>query len=85
NIEALLAEVEEEYPDTQPVLFAKEIIPSEQSSREYEISYIYDIEATDLGDDELFDQLFEELKGILELIHTRTRDYIDHSWYSPEE
>ena len=85
NIEALLAEVEEEYPDTQPVLFAKEIIPSEQSSREYEISYIYDIEATDLGDDELFDQLFEELRGILELILKRTQDYIDHSWYSTEE
>ncbi len=85
NIEALLAEVEEEYPDTQPVLFAKEIIPSEQSSREYEISYIYDIEANDLGDDELFDQLFEELRGILELVLKRTKDYIDHSWYSPEE
>jgi hypothetical protein len=85
NIEALLAEVEEEYPDTQPVLFVKEIIPSEQSSKEYEISYIYDIEANDLGDDELFDQFFEELRGILQLIHNRTQDYIDHSWYSSEE
>jgi hypothetical protein len=85
NIEALLAEVEEEYPDTQPVLFAKEIIPSEGSSREYEISYVYDIEANDLGDDELFNQIFEELRGILELIRKRTQDYIDHSWYSAEE
>src|SRR5208283_3433723 len=85
NIEALLAEVEEEYPDTQPVLFAKEMFPSEQSSREYEISYVYDIDAGDLGDDELFDQLFEELRGILKLILKRTQDYIDHSWYSSEE
>ncbi len=85
DIEALLAEVEEEYPDTQPVLFAKEIIPSEQPSKEYEISYVYDIEANDLDDDKLFDQIFEELKGILELIHKRTRDYIDLSWYSSEE
>jgi hypothetical protein len=85
NIEALLAEVEEEYPDTQPVLFAKEIMPSEQASREYEISYVYDIDASDLEDDELFDQLFDELKGILELIRRRTHDYIDLSWYRPEE
>lgn len=85
NIEALLAEVEEEYPDTQPVLLAKEIIPSEQTSKEYEISYVYDIEANDLGDDELFDQIFEELRGILELIRRRTREYIDHSWYTAEE
>jgi len=85
NIEALLAEVEEEYPDTQPVLFAKEMFPSEQSSREYEISYVYDIDAGDLNDDELFDQLFEELRGILELIRKRTQEYIDHSWYSAEE
>ncbi|MBF0560072.1 MAG: hypothetical protein HQL08_14975 [Nitrospirae bacterium] len=85
NIEALLAEVEEEYPDTQPVLFAKEIFPSEQSSKEYEINYVYDIEANDLDDEELFDQIFEELSGILELIRKRTQDYIDHSWYSSEE
>lgn len=85
NIEALLAEVEEEYPDTQPVLFVKEIIPSEQPSREYEISYVYDIEAADLDDDKLFDQIFEELRGILELINKRTKDFIDHSWYSSEE
>ena len=85
NIEALLAEVEEEYPDTQPVLFAKEMFPSEQASREYEISYVYDIDAGDLNDDELFDQLFEELRGILELIRKRTQEYVDHSWYSAEE
>lgn len=85
NIEALLAEVEEEYPDTQPVLFAKEIFPSEQASREYEINYVYDIEANDLDDDELFEQIFEELRGILELVRKRTQDYIDHSWYASEE
>jgi hypothetical protein len=85
SIEALLAEVEEEYPDTQPVLFSKEIIPSEQPSKEYEISYVYDIETNDLGDDELFDQIFEELRSILELIRKRTQDYIDHSWYNSEE
>lgn len=84
-IEALLAEIEEEFPDTQPILLAREIMPSDMPSKEYEISYVYNIEAEDIKDDEFFDQIFEELTGILELVYRRTRDYIDLSWYTVEE
>lgn len=85
NIEALLEEIEENYPDTQPLLIVKEVIPSDEPTKEYEISYAYDIEAEDTADSDLFDQIFAELKGVLELIFERTRDYIDHSWYRGEE
>jgi hypothetical protein len=85
DIEALLEEIEESYPDTQPILITREVLPSDEPSKEFEISYTYDIDAEDAAEEELFDQIFEELKGILELVHRRTRDYIDHSWYSSEE
>jgi hypothetical protein len=85
DIEALLEEISEEYPDTEPVLIAKEILPNDEPTKEYEISYIYDIESEDVMDSELFDEIFAELKGILELVYKRTKDYIDLSWYRREE
>lgn len=84
-IEALLQEIEEEYPDTEPVLASNEIFPSEENSKEYEISYLYTIDTEEAMDTDLFDQIFEELKEIMELIYRRTKDYIDTSWYREEE
>ncbi|MEW5745373.1 MAG: hypothetical protein AB1805_08060 [Nitrospirota bacterium] len=85
HIEGLLDEIEENYPDTQPLLIAREMIPSDEPVKEYEITYSYDVEAEDVADSDLFEQIFSELKGVLELINERTRDYIDHTWYSGEE
>lgn len=85
DLEALLEEIEEGYPDIQPLLIVKELIPSDEPSKEYEITYAYDIEAEDAADADLFDQIFAELRAVLELVLERTRDYIDHSWYSGEE
>jgi hypothetical protein len=84
-IDELLEEIKEEYPDTEPVLTAKEVLMSDESSKEYEISYIYNIEAEDVMDSELLDQIFNELKDIMQLIYNRTKDYIDLSWYREEE
>jgi hypothetical protein len=85
DMEGLLAEIEEEFPDTDPILSVREIFHSDEPSREYELSYYYDVEPGELMDSELYEEFFEELKGILELIYRRTSDYIDHSWYRGEE
>ncbi len=81
DIEALLEEVEETYPDTEAIMVIKEILPGNGASKEYEISYSYDLEGDDLADSELYDEIFEELRGILDLVYKRIKDYIDLSWY----
>ena len=86
DIGALLEEIEEEYPDTDPVLITKEVLPDDGPwpSKDYEISYSYQIDSEDLNDSELYDEIFEELAGILELTFRKTKDYIDVSWYRGE-
>jgi len=49
------------------------------------LSYNYSIEAEDILDQELLDELFEELRGVLTVVHNRTKDYIDKSWYREED
>ncbi|MCC6347083.1 MAG: hypothetical protein IT388_07855 [Nitrospirales bacterium] len=85
TVEALLQEIDEEYPDTEPMLTVKEMFPSEDNIKEYEISYLYSIDVDEAMESDLFDQIFEELKEVLELVYRRTKDYIDHSWYRGEE
>ena len=80
DIEAILEEISEEYPDTEPILISKEIFPDKGPSKDYKISYTYDISLEDVIGGDIFDEIFEELKGILELIHKRTKNYIDSSW-----
>ncbi len=84
-IEELVEEIKEEYPDTEPILTARETLMIEEPIREYEISYIYNIDADDIVDADLLDQIFNELKEIMELIYKRTKDFIDLSWYREEE
>lgn len=85
DIEALVEEISEEYPDTEPILTIREIIDGDEPFKEYEIHYSYDISPEDATDSELFDEIFEELKEIMELIYERTESYIDQSWYRGEE
>lgn len=88
DIKTLFEEIDEEYPDTEPVLITKEIFPGDESdkpTKEYEISYTYDIDSEDIADSELLDEIFEDLKGIMELIYKRTKDYMDLSWYRRKE
>ncbi len=84
DVEDLLDEITEEFPDASPILTAREEYPrEEESSKEYEISYSYDIDPEDVLDTDLFDEMFEELKGIMELVHRRTKDY--NNWREEEE
>jgi hypothetical protein len=85
DIEALIDEISEEYPDTDPILTIKEIIGDDEPFKDYEIYYSYDIDAEDATDSELYDEIFEELKDIMELIYERTEKYIDLSWYRGDE
>jgi hypothetical protein len=85
DIGRLVNEVEVEFPETEPVLTVRETYSGEEPFKEYELSYSYSLEAEDVVDSELTDEIFEELKGILELIYKRTSDYIDMSWYRGED
>jgi hypothetical protein len=85
DIEALFETIEDEYPDTEPILITKEVIPSDEPTKEYEISYTYNIDSEDAIDEDLYNEIFEELKEILELIYGKTKNYIDMSWYGGEE
>ncbi len=85
DIEGLLREIESQYPETEPVLLVKEFYGAGQPSKEYELSYAYDIESEDVHEGEVLDGLFEELHGIMELIYERTKYNIDQSWYRGED
>lgn len=85
DIESLFDEVTEEFPDTEPILIAREVTGGEEHFKEYEMHYSYILEPSDAFDADFFDEIFEELKEIMELIYKRTENYIDHSWYGGEE
>ena len=85
DIEGLLREIEKRYPDSEPVLVVKELFGADAPSKEYEISYGYDIEVGDSLQVEVLDGVFEELKGVMELIYEKTKYNIDQSWYRSDD
>jgi len=84
DIEKLFAEIEREYPDTEPSLIVREISSGSEMTKEYEIAYSYDVAEEDMTDIALYEEIFEELREMLELLHNRTKFHIDSNWY-PEE
>ena len=85
DIEGLLREIESKYPDSEPVLVVKEFYGAGQPTKEYEVSYGYDVEPEDIPEGDILDGVFEELRGIMELIHEKTKYNIDQSWYRGED
>jgi hypothetical protein len=85
DIDKLFAEIEREYPDTEPSLLARETVSGNEVTKEYEIAYAYDIADEDMSDVALYEEIFEELRDILELVYNRTKFYIDSSWYNEED
>lgn len=85
DIDKLFAEIEREYPDSEPSLVMRETIGGEEVTKEYEINYSYDVNDEDLTDIGLYEEIFEELRDILELLHNRTKFYIDNSWYEGDD
>jgi hypothetical protein len=85
DIEGLLREIEARYPDSEPVLTTKEMIGAGETTKEYEISYGYDVEVADALHVEVLDGIFEELRGVLELIYDKTKYNIDQDWYKDDD
>jgi len=85
DIEGLLREIEKQYPESEPVLVVKELFGADAPSKEYEISYGYDIEVGDSLQVEVLDGVFEELRGMMELIYEKTKYNIDQSWYRSDD
>ncbi len=85
DIEGLLREIETLYPETEPVLIVKELFGAGEPSKEYEISYGYDVEVGSPLQTDLLDGIFEELRSILDLVYEKTRYHIDQSWYKGED
>jgi hypothetical protein len=85
DIEGLLREIETLYPETEPVLIIKELFGAGEPSKEYEISYGYDVEVGSALQTDLLDGIFEELRNILDLVYEKTRYNIDQSWYKGED
>lgn len=85
DIESLLNEVTEEFPDIEPILITREVTGGEEYFKEHEMHYSYIVEPSDAIDTNFFNEIFEELKEIMVLIYERTENYIDHSWYGEEE
>jgi hypothetical protein len=85
DIDKLFAEIEREYPDSEPSLVMRETLGGEEVTKEYEINYSYDVNDEDLTDIGLYEEIFEELRDILELLHNRTKFYIDNSWYEGDD
>ncbi|MCX8031472.1 MAG: hypothetical protein N3A59_07860 [Thermodesulfovibrionales bacterium] len=85
NIENLIKELEEEYPDIEPVLITRKVFSSLNMITEHEISYTYELDIGDQIDNELIDDIFKEHKEILNFIYDKTIDYIDFSWQMEDE
>ncbi|HSW62448.1 MAG TPA: hypothetical protein VLH56_03905 [Dissulfurispiraceae bacterium] len=85
DIDKIFAEIEQEFPDTEPSLLVRETISGSETTKEYEIAYAYDIADEDMSDVALYEEIFEELREMLELVHNRTKFHIDSSWYNEED
>jgi hypothetical protein len=85
DMEGLMQEIEKSFPDSEPVLISKEYSGAGEQSREYEISYGYDIDVSESLDTELLGNIFEELRSVIELVYNKTKFHIDQSWYKGED
>ncbi len=84
DITTLYEEVSDMLEDTDAGLTTKEYLDADGSYREYEITYSYEIDHSEDLDPELFDEIFNELKDVMDYIYRKTETYIDMSWYGPE-
>lgn len=84
DIEGLIRELEEEYPDIEPVLVLRKVFSPLTILNEYELAYTYEIDIEGHLDIQFIDEIFKEHKEILNFIYDKTIDYIDFSWQSED-
>lgn len=85
DIEGLVRELEEEYPDIEPILIIKKTFSPLKTVQEYEVSYTYEIDIEGELDMEFVEEIFKEHKEILNFIYDRTVDYLDLKWYGEDD
>lgn len=85
DIEGILREVERQYSESEPTLVVKEFIGGGEPSKEYELSYGFDLDPDDVTDNGVMEGIFEELRGVMDLVYDKTRYHIDLSWYRNED
>jgi hypothetical protein len=85
DITSLYESVADMLEDTDAGLTTREYLDTEGSFKEYEITYSYEIDQGEDLDPELFDEIFSELKEVMDYIYHKTEAYIDMSWYGPEQ
>lgn len=85
DIKALVEDISEEYPETEPILNTRETFLNIMPAKKYGIFYSYDIESENSINTMLLDEIFSELGGITDLAYKKTKNYIDLSWYRGEE
>lgn len=81
DIDGLVKELEEEYPDIEPILIIKKIFSPLKVLHEYELTYTYEIDIEGHLDIDFIDEIFKEHRDILNFIYDKTFDYLDLSWY----
>lgn len=85
DIDKLVKELEEEYPDIEPILVIKKIFSPLKVLHEYELTYTYEIDIEGPLDIDFIDEIFKEHRDILNFIYDKTFDYVDLSWYSEDD
>ncbi len=85
DLSSLTNDIQEEFPDIEPFLLEKNITGPEEDITEHELSYFYEIDMDEADENELFDEIFSELREIMSLAHNMTRRHIDRSWYEEQD
>ncbi len=85
DIDRLVKELEEEYPDIEPILTIKKAFSPLNILYEYELTYTYEIDIEGELDIGFIDEIFKEHKDILNFIYDKTFNYLDLSWYREDE
>lgn len=85
DIDRLVKELEDEYPDIEPILTIKKVFSPLNILYEYEITYTYEVDIEGELDIDFIDEIFKEHKDILNFIYDKTFNYLDLSWYKEDE
>lgn len=85
DIDGLIRDIEEEYPDIEPILIIKKTFSPLKTIEEYELSYTYEIDIEGELDINFISEIIKEHKDILNFIYERTVDYLDLKWYREDD
>ncbi len=85
DIEGLVSDLKEEYPDIEPILIIKKTFSPLKTMQEYELSYTYELDIEGELDIEFIEEIFREHREILNFIYDRTVDYLNLKWYGEDD